>query len=494
MKKFEIKVSIRAKYIVFIAFLILFISLINAYLTIQNQTRSLKEALIEKAKLTVRKLADDSKDAILTKDDLTLFTSVKNIMKEKDTLYAMILDGGGIPICHNDTAFLGAHKHPLADSVTKNAFKARGILIQDVQHEGQAGFDVSSVMMMDRRLIGLVRIGFSKKPIETALRNTTMRILAITVTGLIIGVLFTVLLTSYITGPIQVLMAGAQRISDGRLDQDIRIKQKDEFFVLADTFNAMQRSIKKMMSEIAEQEAMKRELQIAARIQNMLIPKNAPAVPGLTVTGYTLPATEIGGDYYDFFHVDEENLGAIVADVSGHGISAALIMVMLRTIFRTSLKDIRVPSGILALANKLLMGNIEEKFITMLYFNINHKERKLKMSVAGHWPLLWFRAGDKSVTEVSTVGVPIGIFDDPQFEDTEITLSSGDLIVGYTDGFIEIENAQKEQFGIRRMKEVVLKNHASAPDMIVKKIIEETGKFSSERARDDKTVVILKAD
>ncbi|MDD5066444.1 MAG: hypothetical protein PHF84_05300, partial [bacterium] len=225
MKKFEIKFSIKTKYISFIAFLILFISLINAYLTIQNQTRSLKEALIEKAKLTVRKLADDSKDAILTKDDLTLFTSVKNIMKERDTLYAMILDKEKVPICHNDTRFLNEHKTPLTDGITSRAFDASGILIQDVQYEGQAGFDVSSVMMMDKKLIGLVRIGFSKKPIETALRNTTLRILTITVVSLIIGILITILLTSYIISPIQVLMAGARRISDGKLDEDIRIKQ-----------------------------------------------------------------------------------------------------------------------------------------------------------------------------------------------------------------------------------------------------------------------------
>ncbi len=493
IKKKVIKFSIRFKYILFVTFLVLILSGIHSFLTIQNQTKALKNEIIERAKVIVRKLANDSRDAILTKDDLTLFAGIKNTMAEKDILYAMILDGNKIPICHNDTKYLAENKSPLTDRITVEAFKSDTILVQDIFYKSQSSFDVSSPIIWNMKKIGLIRIGFSKKPIKEAIKSTTYKTIIVAFISIIIGVLFTILLTTYIIEPIKVLMKGVERISSGNFDKIIKTKHHDEFMVLANTFNEMQKSIKQMMTEIAKQEAVKRELEIASEIQKMLIPKESPKIDGLDITGYSQQATEVGGDYFDFSHIDKSNLGTILADVSGHGISAALIMVMVRMIFKTISKNVKTPAELLILINKLLKDDLlEEKFVTMIYYNYNIKTGKLTLSSAGHQPLLWFKFNEKKIHEVTTTGFPIGVVDNFEYKNRDITLSKGDIIIAYTDGFVELKNENRDEFGFERLKDIVLKHHESSSELITNHIIDACSKFTDLPMQDDKTIVILK--
>ncbi|MBU1076632.1 MAG: SpoIIE family protein phosphatase [Spirochaetes bacterium] len=493
MKKSKIKFSIKYKYILFVTFLVLLLSVINTYLTLQNQTRTLRKEIIKRAEGIVRKLASDSVDAILTKDDITLFTGVKNAMAEKGIQYAMILDEERIPICHNDTEYLADHKYPLKDKVTINAFKGNALLVQDMVYQGESSFDVSSPIIWNRKKIGLIRVGFSKEPIKEVIRNTTGKALTVALIAVFIGVILTILLTTYILEPIKLLMKGVERISEGNFNHPIKIKQRDEFFVLADTFNDMQKSIKKMMNEIAEQEALRRELQIASQIQEMLIPKESPKMDGLDIRGYSQQATEVGGDYFDFFYIDKNNLGTILADVSGHGVSAALIMVMVRMVFKSISKDVKTPAHLLALSNKLLEGDmLEDKFITMIYYNFDARSKKLTLSNAGHPPLLWYKNKDKKIQEVGTNGFPIGVMENAEYENVDLLLKKGDVVLVYTDGFIEIKNEKEEEFGLERLKNIVVKSHELSSEAIIGNIVESCNRFSDIPMQDDKTMVVLK--
>ncbi|MBN1897926.1 MAG: SpoIIE family protein phosphatase [Spirochaetes bacterium] len=494
MKKVQIKFSIRLKYILFIIALILLISLISAYLTIHNQTSTLRTEIIERARIIVRTLAKDSKEAILTKDDLTLFTSMETVMQEKGILYAMVLNEKRIPIAHNDTKYLTEHKYQMNDPVTKKAFQAGKVLVQDIINRGEAAFDVSAPIPIKKgKMGGIIRLGLSKEPIKQAVKKTSRQIIMITIVVLFLGVIFTVILTSYIISPIKILMDGVERISEGNLDKAIRIKQKDEFLVLANTFNDMQKAIKKMMKEIAEKEAIKKELQIASSIQKMLIPKRSPAIEGFDLAGFTMPAAEVGGDYFDFFHIDQENYGTIIADVTGHGISSALIMVMVRTIFKTSLKDIISPPEILSLANRLLAGDIlSDRFVTMIFFTLNFKNKTINFSNAGHLPLLWYNAKDNKIHEILDNGFPIGVVEKPEYKKHKITLKKDDMVIMYTDGFVEIKNSKEEQFGMERFKELIVKYKDLDSQGMIKKILDESDKFSKLKEQDDKTIIILK--
>lgn len=493
MKKNAIKFSIRFKYILFVTFLVLILSGIHSFLTIQNQTKALKNEIIKRAKVIVRKLANDSRDAILTKDDLTLFTSIKNTIAEKGILYAMILNQDKVPICHNDTKYLSEHKFSLKDHITVKAFKSDTILVQDIFYKGESSFDVSSPIIWNMKKIGLIRIGFSKKPIKEAIKSTTYKTIMVAFIAIVIGILFTIFLTSYIIEPIKVLMKGVERISSGNFDKIIKTKHHDEFMVLADTFNKMQKSIKQMMTEIAKQEAVKRELEIASEIQKMLIPKESPKIDGLDIAGYSQQAAEVGGDYFDFSYIDKTNHGTILADVSGHGISAALIMVMVRMIFKTISKNVKTPAELLILINKLLERElIVEKFVTMIYYSYNTETGKLILSNAGHQPLLWFKFNEKKIHEVTTTGFPIGVMDNFEYKNRDISLSKGDIIIVYTDGFVELKNENKDEFGLERLKDIVLKHYESSSELITKHIIDAGSRFTNLPMQDDKTIVILK--
>ncbi len=488
------KFSIKLNYTLFVVLLIILILGFNTFLTIQNQTKIIRQEIIKRASGIAKKLANDLKDPILTDDDLTIFSMMDSMKKEKDMLYVMILDRFKIPIAHSDTKWLTDNKAPLTDEITRNSFNANKLFIQDVLYLGNNAFDVSYPVMVNQKKLGLVRVGFSKRPIEVVIQNITFKTLTVALIAILLGIVATYLLTSYILYPIQSLMDGAERVSKGNFNHDITVKQKNEFMVLANTFNHMQKSIKQMMDEVAEKEALKRELTIASSIQQTLIPKESPKIQNLDITGYNCPAEQVGGDYYDFFEINEHSLGTIIADVSGHGISAALIMVMLSIIFKINISKIPSPADIVLFANNFLIHEVlEEKFVTMIYYTYDVLKRELIFCNAGHLPIMIYHHQEKIIEEIESTNIPVGIMSDTPFVNMKATCNPQDLIITFTDGFIEAKDEQKEQFGLKRLKDLIIENNHLTSNQLIEKIIDEVNHYCPDKtAADDKTIIIMR--
>jgi sigma-B regulation protein RsbU (phosphoserine phosphatase) len=252
-----------------------------------------------------------------------------------------------------------------------------------------------------------------------------------------------------------------------------------------------------------EKERLERELDVAREIQKKIIPAKDPVYEKLSVSSVFIPAFEVGGDYYDFFEIDDDppaeqagKFGFIIADVSGKGISAAFIMAEIKGIFESLSKTIESPKEILIKANQILKRTLDRKnFVSAAYGVFDFEKEILTISRAGHCPVLLVRDG--KVDNIRPMGIGLGLNYGTEFrtslEEIEIDLKGNDMIVLYTDGITEAKNAKMEDFGEKNFEEILLKNSDKSADEISNKVIREITLFSKQGTQhDDITLVILK--
>ena len=207
--------------------------------------------------------------------------------------------------------------------------------------------------------------------------------------------------------------------------------------------------------EVGKQERIRRELQIARDIQRMLLPEKCPLVPGYEIAARGSSATEVGGDYYDFFNVDESHLGVVVADVSGKGVPAALTVAMMRSVFRTQSVGNRDVRDVLSRVNNFMTGDMRrDMFITCTYGILNISERTFTYARAGHEPLLLVHNGEQ-IESLRPDGFALGVIESPTFDELlevdTVQLQSGDSLFFFSDGLTEAMNLQGEEFGMDRI-------------------------------------------
>jgi len=252
----------------------------------------------------------------------------------------------------------------------------------------------------------------------------------------------------------------------------------------------------RLLEESIEKERLEKELDVAREIQKKILPLKAPAVPNLQIASVFIPAFEVGGDYYDFFKINDSKLGFVIADVSGKGISAAFIMAEIKGIFETLSKTIETPKEILIKANEILWHTLDSKtFVSAAYGYFNLNEKKLTFARAGHCPLYLFRNDQSKIMKPSGLG--LGLSERDYFidnlEEYSIDLENNDTIVLYTDGVTEAKNDLLEDFGDKQFLKVLHNNINLNAEELSNKIIHEISVFSSGHEQyDDITLVIFK--
>ena len=244
--------------------------------------------------------------------------------------------------------------------------------------------------------------------------------------------------------------------------------------------------------------SIERERDVIAKIQRSLLPKSLPEIPGFNFFCDYQPSSKAGGDYYDFIQIDDQSLGVIVSDVSGHGTPAAVIMAMTRVALRTHLIKIRSPKAALEKLNKILCESLNTgDFITAFYAVIHIPTRVMTYAIAGHNPPLLFNAGKNTLEELNVdYGFPLMIKPDNQIEEKSIQLPSNSKLILYTDGLTEAVNDSGEFFGAARLKESILESGKSADakglgDKLVETIDAFTGGLPF---KDDFTLLVIAVD
>jgi sigma-B regulation protein RsbU (phosphoserine phosphatase) len=243
-------------------------------------------------------------------------------------------------------------------------------------------------------------------------------------------------------------------------------------------------------------EVVERELKVVADIQRSLLPQTLPRIPNLELGAYYRTSQWAGGDYYDFFLLPDGRWGILIADVSGHGTPAAVMMAITHSLAHSLPGPPDPPAQLLGYVNRKLAHHYtarNEVFVTAFYGVYDPVRRTLTYSSAGHNPPRLKRCGDRSIHSLEEVGgPPLGLFDNLEYDQTTLSLLPGDVLVFYTDGITEAMNAQNRQFGPERLDSVFNRCDLDA-DTIIRAIIEAIEEFTGgQPPEDDRTLLVAK--
>jgi sigma-B regulation protein RsbU (phosphoserine phosphatase) len=268
---------------------------------------------------------------------------------------------------------------------------------------------------------------------------------------------------------------------DGFPRQQLRLLQALSEHVAVAVYNA-----RRLQVERAERVALDREADEARSIQQALLPKSSPYVPGFVISGRSVPARAVGGDWYDFIPFEDGRWGLVLADVSGKGTAAALLMSATRGMLRSLAEACCSPGEVLAKLNSLLVNDFPAgKFVTMVYAVLDPVTRSVVFANAGHLRPLFIDDSGEHFLDVER-GLPLGLASG-DYSETEISLSSGSKLIFYSDGITEAENARQEEYGLCRLVE-----HAIKPEASALSIVDDVQSYANGfGVRDDASVVFV---
>jgi sigma-B regulation protein RsbU (phosphoserine phosphatase) len=325
--------------------------------------------------------------------------------------------------------------------------------------------------------------------------------LIVELVSLVIGVS----ISRTITSAVHELYLGTRRVKEGDFSHRIPVRGNDQLAELGASFNTMTENLERLIVVAKEKERLESELEIAREVQFLLFPKNLPGLKTLTLTGVCNPARVVSGDYYDFMRFDS-SVAFAIGDVAGKGISAALLMASIQSTMRMQLTaDVPSIAGnggaphplstalMVSRLNKLLYANTSpEKYATFYFALYNETSHTLTYTNAGHLQPILLRKGVPELLEVT--GTVVGAFPFSLYEERNIQLSSGDVLVAYTDGMIEPENEYGEMFGEQRLTDLLAKNVDRDSPEIIARTMEAVLQWSGDAAElsDDMTMLVAR--
>jgi len=326
---------------------------------------------------------------------------------------------------------------------------------------------------------------------RTAGRNAGLGLLLI---GLaIVGV---VPLSGRLTRDLTALTEGVDRIAHGDYRARVPVRGKDEIGELAVAFNKMAEDVERHQQSAIEQERLRRELELGRQIQAEMLPRE-PMLFGLTeVQGVSIPAREVGGDFFNYFAVDNGQVALVVGDVSGKGVGAALLMANIQASLRTRLALGQSLSAIAEAIDRELASTATARLYVTLFLGLfDPATRRLLYVNAGHNPQFVLRP-NQPIERMAATGIPIGLLAGRGYEQREVRLSSGDLLFFYTDGCVETENEADEMFGTDRLEALLVSMATLAPvtpDRVLYQIEQSVTAFRGTREPfDDATMMAVR--
>ncbi|WP_224982071.1 SpoIIE family protein phosphatase [Geomonas agri] len=238
--------------------------------------------------------------------------------------------------------------------------------------------------------------------------------------------------------------------------------------------------------------SMHKEMEIARQIQLSLLPAAPPLLTGIDCAGRCVPASHIGGDYYDIL-LHGERLDLVIADVSGHSVGAALIMVETRSVLRAQMPALDGPAQVVAALNEILHDDLSraELFITMSYLSYHRTSGRLRYSNAGHPPPLLYRPEEERFFELDAEGLILGVQRRVAFDEPAMQVERGDLLLLYTDGITETQSPSGELFGVQRLKGVLAREHRKTSAAIIDAVLDALRAFTGNTTFDDDISMLL---
>ena len=302
-----------------------------------------------------------------------------------------------------------------------------------------------------------------------------------------------------ITGAVHELYEGTLHVKEGDFSYRVPVKGNDQLAELTSSFNTMTQNLGQLIVVAKEKERLESELAIAREVQNQLFPKDVPFTKTLELKGVCNPARMVSGDYYDFISLSDSALAFAIGDVAGKGISAALLMATIQSTMRTQLSTTNgfgpahlSPAKMVSNLNRQLYATTApEKYATFYFAIYEEANHLLRYTNAGHLAPMLVRSG--SVQMLGSTGTVVGAFPFARYDEKAVALEHGDMLVAYTDGIVEPENAYGEMFGEERLRELLVKYARADSSEIIARTMEAVGQWTgSSELQDDMTMVVAR--
>ncbi|MEA2337824.1 MAG: phosphoserine phosphatase RsbU/P [Thermoanaerobaculia bacterium] len=311
----------------------------------------------------------------------------------------------------------------------------------------------------------------------------------------VLAVLFAAVLIFSITRAVNRIEKGTKAVERGDFTYRIAMKPQNQLGEMAQSFDRMTESIATLLVNVAENERLQSEIEIAASIQRNLLPKEGPQFRGVSFSAHFEPTASIGGDYYDVFNIDKTRLAVAIGDVSGHGLSTGLVMAMVKAAITTLVEEGAEETALFHRLNDLVFRSTERRAFMTLAFTIFDLEKgTIRHTNAGHLYPYLLREGQKP-RGIEVPSLPLGVRSTISTHTAEVDLQEGDAIVYLSDGIVEAQDANGEPFGFDQLEGLLSRSVDRSPSTIRDQILEAVARHCGTRpADDDRTVMILRFD
>lgn len=375
-----------------------------------------------------------------------------------------------------------------------------GIYLYKTKDDVEVYDIVSPIYAENNEKIGENHLLIKKEYIDGRVASERNEYLKLAVLILLLGYVGIAVLIYIVMNPFRKLSDWVKQLGHGEVEDEYDFDSGSELGEIAKAFSEITDKFRKSQVNLAEQERLQKEMQLAQDIQQTLLPTSVPQLEGYEIASFYAAAKEVGGDYYDFVEVDKDSLGIVVADVSGKGVPGSLIMTMIRTALRTEARGVKSASEVLARLNNFVVKDMKKgMFVTIFYVIIDSKKRRLNYASAGHNPMILFRQTTNKTYYLNPKGFPVGIsLPDPELfkksiESDTIQLAEDDVLLIYTDGITEAMNNKRDLFGEERLLEGIRKNAKLRVEPFSERIKEDINSFTQGfEQNDDITFVAIK--
>lgn len=361
-------------------------------------------------------------------------------------------------------------------------------------------FEKPIVIRSTGRPFGEAHVLFAARPVYAEIRAVRMNDLRLTLLILGLSYFGVAALIYVVMIPFRKLADWVKDLGQGDIEEEMDIDGSTEIGEIAQAFSDITHKFRESQKNLAEQERLQKEMQVAREIQQTLLPYEFPELEGYELASFYEAAKQVGGDYYGFIEVDADTLGIAVADVSGKGVPGSLIMAMIHQTLKTEARGVKDAAEVLARVNDYVINDMKKgMFVTIFYLIIDSKKRRINYASAGHNPMILYRNSTKQTYYLNPKGFPLGIQlpEKDMFrnyiESDTIQLAQDDILLIYTDGITEAMNRRRELFGEERLLKVLRQygHHPVVP--FVEKLKDSIHSFTEGSPQyDDITLVAIR--
>lgn len=433
---------------------------VSFYFVNHYATQRLYANLDDKVSALATTIADQSSGYILNKrSDVEFDELIVSYLRANPELKLLVItDSNKLVMAHSeDIKNIRKPFHIPSQFASGDESSSR----EEIKHSPDLNFRQVDISTGSQKL-GDVYLTYSTSQIANQLYDARITVIRFTLILFLFGLLGIYALSNYFVEPIQKITRRVRRFTSGETESELPLDGADEFFEISKAFNQMTTRLNEERKSVVEREKLAKELELASQIQKTLLPEGISSFPGLEIDAFYKAASRIGGDLYDAFDIGDGKYCIVVADVSGKGIPASLVMSMLRTVVRIYSDGATSARELLLKVNGYLQKNIPSGiFVTLFLMLYDSKSNKSTAVSAGHNPLILYRSAENKIERFNPSGMPVGL---PQssgssyengLEEAEITLNRGDTFMLYTDGVSEATDENGQHFGVERIEQTL---------------------------------------